>query len=159
MEVEDKLETLVGAAKFDVCGYSGMHTPAPSPLRFIHRAALPGGGSVCLFKVLLTNVCTNDCAYCVNRIGRDIRRTSFQPEELARLFMQLYQKRLVRGLFLSSGVAANPSRTMESKPWTGGFSCEARMGNGSRRSGTKWNDDLESGPGRWRGNWASPDLQ
>ena len=114
MEIEDKLETLVGAAQFDVCGYSGMRAPGPSPLRFIYRAALPGGGSVCLFKVLLTNVCTNDCAYCVNRTGRDIRRTSFQPDELARLFMQLYDRRLVRGLFLSSGVAANASRTMES---------------------------------------------
>jgi len=114
MEVEDKLKTLVGAAQFDICGSSSLRALQPSPLRFIHRAAIPGGGSMCLFKVLLTNVCTNDCAYCVNRIGRDIRRTSFQPEELAKLFMQLYDKRLVRGLFLSSGVAGNASRTMES---------------------------------------------
>ncbi|MFQ5996312.1 MAG: helix-hairpin-helix domain-containing protein [Dehalococcoidales bacterium] len=114
MEVEDKLETLVAGAQFDVCGYGGLRRIKPSPLRFIHRAALPGGGYVCLFKVLLTNVCTNDCAYCVNQVGRDIPRTYFQPEELAKLFMQLYTRRLVRGLFLSSGIAANASRTMES---------------------------------------------
>jgi len=114
MEVEDKLETLVAAAQFDVCGYSGMRHAGSSPLRFIHRAALPGGGSVCLFKVLLTNVCTNDCAYCANQTGRDSPRASFKPEELAKLFMQLYTKRLVRGLFLSSGIAGNASQTMES---------------------------------------------
>lgn len=113
METEDKLGVLVAGAQFDVCGYGGVRDFNPSPLRFIHRAALPGGGSVCLFKVLLTNVCTNDCAYCVNQVGRDIRRTSFQSEELARLFMQLYERRLVRGLFLSSAVAGSPSRTME----------------------------------------------
>jgi len=77
MEVQGKLETLVAAAQFDVCGYDGMrHTKSP-PMHFIHRAALPGGGSVCLFKILLTNVCTNDCAYCANQVGRDGPRTSF----------------------------------------------------------------------------------
>ena len=114
MEVEDKLETLVAAAQFDICGYSGVRNIKPSPLRFIHRAALPGGGSVCLFKVLLTNVCTSDCAYCVNQIGRDIPRTSFRPEELAKLFMELHTRRLVQGLFLSSGIGTDASGTMES---------------------------------------------
>jgi len=114
MEVENRLDTLVAAAQFDVCGYSGLRDINPSPLRFIHRVALPGGASMCLYKVLLTNVCTNACAYCVNQIGRDGPRTSFRPDELARLFMQLYTKRLVQGLFLSSGIAVDPSRTMES---------------------------------------------
>jgi len=114
MELEDKLETLAAAAQYDVCGYSGIRHPTGSPLRFIHRVALPGGNSMCLFKVLMTNVCTNDCAYCANQVGRDIPRRAFQPEELARLFMELHRKRLVRGLFLSSGIAGNASRTMES---------------------------------------------
>ena len=113
MEIENKLETLSAAARFDICGYSGPRTVQPSPFRFINKAALPGGGCVSLFKVLLTNVCTNDCAYCVNQVGRDCPRATFQPEELARTFMQLYEKRLVQGLFLSSGIAGNASRTME----------------------------------------------
>ncbi|HEY82239.1 MAG TPA: putative DNA modification/repair radical SAM protein [Dehalococcoidia bacterium] len=113
MEVEEKLATLVAAAQFDVCGYGGPRALGPSPLRFIHRAALPGGGSVCLFKVLLTNVCTSDCAYCVNQVGRDIPRASFPPEELAKVFMQLHSRRLVQGLFLSSGLGVNASATME----------------------------------------------
>lgn len=117
MDALQKLDMLAADARFDVCGYSGpghLRSANPSPMRFIYRAALPGGGSVCLFKVLLTNVCTNDCAYCVNQIGRDKPRFSFHPEELAKLFMELHRKRLVQGLFLSSGIAGNPSRTMES---------------------------------------------
>jgi putative DNA modification/repair radical SAM protein len=111
----DKLDTLVAAAQFDICGGCGTTRPAASsPLRFIYRAALPGGGSINLFKVLLTNVCINDCAYCVNQIGRDIPRCSFQSEELARLFMELHAKRLVQGLFLSSGIGKDASRTMAS---------------------------------------------
>ncbi|HET6478282.1 MAG TPA: radical SAM protein [Dehalococcoidales bacterium] len=113
MEVEDKLKALAAAAQYDICGYSGTRDFVPSPARFIYRSTLPGGGSVCLFKVLLTNVCTNDCAYCTNRVNRDFPRRAFLPEELARVFMQLYERRMVRGLFLSSGIADNPTRTME----------------------------------------------
>ncbi|MFH1032395.1 MAG: putative DNA modification/repair radical SAM protein [Chloroflexota bacterium] len=114
----DKLDTLVAAARFDVCGGPAsqrLQSQSPrSPMRFIHKAALPGGGFVCLFKVLLTNVCVNDCAYCVNQIGRDVPRCAFQPEELARLFMEMHHKRLVQGLFLSSGIGKDPSSTMQS---------------------------------------------
>jgi predicted DNA-binding helix-hairpin-helix protein len=113
MEVEAKLRELSAAAQFDVCGYNGVRDFVPSPHRFIYRSTLPGGGSICLFKVLLTNVCRNDCAYCTNRVARDIPRRAFHPEELARTFMQLYQRRMVRGLFLSSGIADNPTRTQE----------------------------------------------
>lgn len=112
----DKLETLVGGARFDVCAYSGIRQPQRprSPYRFIHRTALPGGSCVNLFKVLQTNVCINDCVYCVNQIGRDCPRSSFQPQELARIFMDMKDKRLVQGLFLTSAIAGNASRTMQS---------------------------------------------
>jgi putative DNA modification/repair radical SAM protein len=113
MAVEDKLAALAEAARFDICGYNGVREITPSPLRHIYRAAVPGGDSICLFKVLLTNACMNDCVYCVNRLGRDGPRRAFQPEELAKVFMQMYSRRLVRGLFLSSGIADIPSRSME----------------------------------------------
>jgi putative DNA modification/repair radical SAM protein len=109
----DKLDTLVAAARYDACNDCG-GVAVKSPLGFVYQAALPGGGSASLFKVLLTNVCVNDCAYCVNQAGRDIPRCTFQSEELARLFMNLYSKKLVQGLFLSSGIGADASRTMES---------------------------------------------
>ncbi|MDD5190844.1 MAG: helix-hairpin-helix domain-containing protein [Dehalococcoidales bacterium] len=107
----DKLRTLVAAAQFDICG--GNCPTDKSPLNFITQAALPGGGSISLLKVLLTNVCVNDCGYCVNQIGRDIPRCSFQAEELAKLFIELHTKKLVQGLFLSSGIGQDASRTMQ----------------------------------------------
>ncbi len=115
MDTSRKLQIVSAAARFDVCGLeAGRRAPAaPDPRRFIFRAALPGGGCMSLFKVLLTNVCSNDCAYCVNQVGRDHPRAGFRPDELAGLFMELHRKRLVRGLFLSSGIAGSPSRTME----------------------------------------------
>ncbi len=109
----DKLSALVSAAQYDVCGAKTILPRTDSPTRFIYHAAMPGGGTSCLFKVLLTNVCANDCAYCVNQVQRDARRTAFQPEELAKTFMDLHAKRLVQGLFLSSGIAGTPSSTME----------------------------------------------
>ena len=114
MDITTKLDTLVAAAQFDTCGYSSpRQVSKDSPTRFIYRAVLPEGGTVCLFKVLMTNVCVNDCAYCVNQAGRDIRRSTFQPDELARVFTELHDRRLVQGLFLSSGIGVNPSQTME----------------------------------------------
>ena len=110
----DKLSTLVNAARFDSCGCGSTRSTAKSPLGIVHNAALPGGGCMPILKVLMTNVCLNDCAYCVNQVGRDIPRCSFHPEELAKLFMELYTKRLVQGLFLSSGIGSDASRTMES---------------------------------------------
>jgi predicted DNA-binding helix-hairpin-helix protein len=116
MDVAQKLQIVAASAKFDICGYDAarsMQLANTDPHRFIYRSTLPGGGCTSLFKVLLTNVCTNDCAYCVNQVGRDRPRAYFQPHELASLFMDLHRKKLVRGLFLSSGVAGSPSRTMQ----------------------------------------------
>jgi predicted DNA-binding helix-hairpin-helix protein len=114
MNTDSKLATLAAAARYDVCGCGGSVRSKYNidPTRFIHKAALPDGGCASIFKVLQTNVCTTDCAYCINQKGQDIPRTSFQPEELARLFMDLYQKRMVQGIFLSSGIAGDASATM-----------------------------------------------
>jgi predicted DNA-binding helix-hairpin-helix protein len=110
----DKLQTLAAAAQFDSCGCGSTGPVTGSPLRFIYRAERPGGGSMPLFKVLLTNVCINDCAYCVNQVGRDISRCAYRPEELARLFMDLHDRRLVQGLFLSSGIGTDAAHTQAS---------------------------------------------
>jgi putative DNA modification/repair radical SAM protein len=114
MSVDSKLTTLASAARFDICGCSADMRSETNidPTRFIYRAALPDGGCRSLFKVLLTNVCVNDCAYCVNQSRLDIPRMAFKPDELARLFMELCQKKMVQGIFLSSGIAGNPAGTM-----------------------------------------------
>ncbi len=113
MSVGDKLATLAAAARFDVCGCGGSVKAGTTidPARFIYKAALPDGGCKSIFKVLQTNVCVNDCAYCVNQQSLDVPRTALKPEELARIFMDLYQKKMVSGIFLSSGIAGNPVAT------------------------------------------------
>lgn len=79
----------------------------------VFRAAMPGGRRITLLKTLLTTVCERDCAYCAFRSGRDVQRTSFSPDEMARGFMKMYQAGRVEGLFLSSGVAGGGRCTQD----------------------------------------------
>jgi len=111
---DDKLRILAAAARFDVCGSGALETkPGDLPLHFIHRAALPDGGCTSLFKVLMTNTCVNDCVYCVSAASRNVRRSAFKPEELARTFLEFNRRHLAEGLFLSSGIAECPDCAME----------------------------------------------
>lgn len=111
---DDKLRVLASAARFDVCGSGALESkPGDLPFHFIHRAALPDGGCASLFKVLMTNACINDCAYCVSAASRKVRRTAFKPEELARTFLDFNRRHLAEGIFLSSGIAENPNCAME----------------------------------------------
>jgi predicted DNA-binding helix-hairpin-helix protein len=79
--------------------------PLKDPIRQnIHRAILPGGGSIPLLKTMQTSICENNCRYCAFRAGRDFRRVSFSPDEMALTFLALQRVGVVQGLFLSSGV-------------------------------------------------------
>ena len=77
----------------------------------IHKAVIPGGKRIALLKTLLTSACERNCVYCAFRQGRDFRRATFTPDELARLFMQLHRKGIAEGVFLSSGVAGGGPHT------------------------------------------------
>jgi len=79
----------------------------------IFDAALPGGRRAPLLKTMLTSVCERNCFYCPFRAGRDYRRATFQPDELASLFDQMVRANLVEGLFLSSGVVAGGVSTQD----------------------------------------------
>ena len=116
----EKLKTLADAAKYDVsCASSG--TSRASVKGGIGTAAgwgichsfTPDGRCVSLFKILLTNHCIYDCAYCSNRRSNDVKRTAFTAEELAELTIEFYRRNYIEGLFLSSGVMRNPDYTME----------------------------------------------
>jgi putative DNA modification/repair radical SAM protein len=115
-DASEKIEILGRAAQYDLCG-EACGTEASRQLdkmgRWIYPAVMPDGTKVSLLKVLLSNACQKDCAYCANRAGRDTRRISFTPDELARLFDQMVQRGLVEGLFLSSGVCGSAVRTMD----------------------------------------------
>lgn len=63
-----------------------------------------------MLKILLTNFCIYDCAYCINRSSSNVRRARFTVEEVVRLTMSFYSRNYIEGLFLSSGVIRSPTR-------------------------------------------------
>ena len=71
---------------------------------YLSHAVLPNGKRIKLLKSLLTSACERNCFYCPFRSGRDFRRATFKPEEMAHTFMQLHLARAVEGIFLSSGI-------------------------------------------------------
>lgn len=122
MDLQQKLQILADAAKYDAsCASSGAAPRQASgprgvgftaPLGVCHSFT-PDGRCISLLKVLLTNHCVYDCAYCVNRASSDTPRAAFTARELAELTVGFYRRNYVEGLFLSSGVAGSPDATME----------------------------------------------
>ena len=119
MDVQEKIEILSGAAKYDVsCASCGVSRTAPNGLGSTSTAGIchswsDDGRCVSLLKVLLTNYCIYDCAYCANRRSNDIPRAAFTPRELIDLTIQFYKRNYIEGLFLSSGIMVSPDHTME----------------------------------------------
>jgi predicted DNA-binding helix-hairpin-helix protein len=80
----------------------------------IHPAVLPNGKHIRLLKTLQTSACERNCYYCPFRAGRDFRRATLSPDEMARTFMGLQRAGIAEGLFLSSGIAGGSVRTQDS---------------------------------------------
>jgi predicted DNA-binding helix-hairpin-helix protein len=116
-----KLGILADAAKYDAsCASSG------APKRWgvwgdlvlttgagICHSSTPDGRCVSLLKVLLTNYCLFDCAYCINRRSSNVRRARFLVSEVVTLTIEFYKRNYIEGLFLSSGIIRSPDYTME----------------------------------------------
>lgn len=120
MDTMEKLRILSDAAKYDAaCTSSGAQKNAQrgsigsAEACGICHSFAGDGRCISLLKVLQTNVCVYDCAYCVNRRSNDTRRASFSPRELAELTIAFYRRNYIEGLFLSSGVAGTPDAAME----------------------------------------------
>ncbi|HEY9076450.1 MAG TPA: radical SAM protein [Anaerolineaceae bacterium] len=79
----------------------------------VQHACLPGGRTIPVLKTVLTSVCERNCNYCCFRSGRDTERFTFKPDELAKVVVQLHQQGVIRGTFLSSGVAGGGIRTQD----------------------------------------------
>lgn len=119
-KIQKKLNILADAAKFDVsCASSGSYRK--NKTKGIGNGVACGichsftedGRCVSLFKILMTNNCIYDCAYCVNRRTNDRPRATFSVKELVELTISFYRRNYIEGLFLSSGVIKNPDYTME----------------------------------------------
>ena len=120
MTTQEKLEILADAAKYDAsCASSGAKRAGNgqgvghSDGVGICHSYTPDGRCVSLLKILLTNVCTYDCVFCVNRVSSDVRRARFTPEEVVNLTLDFYKRNYIEGLFLSSGIIQSPDYTME----------------------------------------------
>jgi putative DNA modification/repair radical SAM protein len=119
-KIFDKLKKLAEAAKFDVsCASSGTtrkntekNIGSTSGWGICHSFT-EDGRCVSLLKIMLTNCCIYDCAYCVNRRSNDISRTTFSVSELVELTVEFYRRNYIEGLFLSSGIVRNADYTME----------------------------------------------
>lgn len=117
--VMEKLAILADAAKYDVSCSSGQSTRKNKNKGLgdtgggICHAFTEDGRCVSLLKILLTNHCIFDCAYCVSRKSNDIKRAAFTVQEVVDLTIGFYRRNYIEGLFLSSGIFDNPDYTME----------------------------------------------
>jgi len=118
----EKLGILADAAKYDAsCASSGTEKRkadaqslgSTSPGMGICHAYAPDGRCISLLKVLLTNYCSFDCHYCVNRVSSNVPRARFSIKEIVDLTLGFYRRNMIEGLFLSSGIIQSPDYTME----------------------------------------------
>ncbi len=118
--LQQKLAILSDAAKYDAsCASSGTARRdsrdggiGSAGGSGICHAYTPDGRCISLLKILMTNFCIYDCAYCVNRVSSNVERARFTPEEVVRLTLEFYRRNMIEGLFLSSGIIKSPDQTM-----------------------------------------------
>ncbi|GAB0120190.1 putative DNA modification/repair radical SAM protein [Acidisoma sp. 7E03] len=120
--LKERLAILSDAAKYDAsCASSGTdrrHSAGRTGLGSttgsgICHAYAPDGRCISLLKILLTNFCVYDCAYCINRSSSNVERARFTPEEVVWLTLEFYRRNYIEGLFLSSGIIRSADYTME----------------------------------------------
>jgi len=122
LDLQAKLAILADAAKYDAsCASSGTSKRnsrggtgvGSSEGMGICHAYAPDGRCISLLKILLTNSCIFDCAYCINRKSSNVRRARFTADEVVRLTLAFYKRNYIEGLFLSSGIISSSNYTME----------------------------------------------
>jgi putative DNA modification/repair radical SAM protein len=120
MQVEEKLEILTDSAKYDVsCSSSNGNRDTPiGGIGNSHSAGLchsfaGDGRCISLLKILYSNACIYDCAYCSNRRSNDHKRATFKAREIADMTINFYKRNYIEGLFLSSGIVKSEDHTME----------------------------------------------
>jgi putative DNA modification/repair radical SAM protein len=122
LDVRQKLAILADAAKYDAsCASSGATkrnsldgkgVGSTEGMGICHAYA-PDGRCISLLKILLTNYCIYDCAYCVNRVSSNVERARFSVDEVVDLTLGFYRRNYIEGLFLSSGIIRSADYTME----------------------------------------------
>ncbi len=120
-DVYEKVQILGAMASDDILSARGQGaaarvpyaSPGKNPIPGVYRASMPNGKRINLMRVMFTDFCKMDCAFCPNSHWVPRKRYSFKVDELADTFMELQRRHTVAGLFLSSGVAGSGSKTTE----------------------------------------------
>ena len=113
MTTLNKMKILADSAQYDLCDSVNSNKTSDANLPGIYNAVGNDGCEIPLFKTLMSNKCKNDCKYCMNQCQRDFTRMELKPIEISKVFMEYYNRGLVNGLFLSSGVSTTIDDTME----------------------------------------------
>ncbi len=79
----------------------------------IYHSVAADGRRIPLLKLLLSNHCVHDCAYCPLRRSNDVERARLEVREVVRLTLDYHRRGLVDGLFLSAAVDGSADATME----------------------------------------------
>ena len=121
LDLSQKLAILSDAARYDAsCASSGTTRRdsrdgkglGSTEGSGICHAYAPDGRCISLLKILMTNFCIYDCAYCVNRVSSNVQRARFSVDEVVQLTIEFYRRNNIEGLFLSSGIIQSPDKTM-----------------------------------------------
>ena len=122
LTLDQKLAILSDAAKYDAsCASSGStrrdsrdgKSLGSNEGSGICHAYAPDGRCISLLKILMTNFCIYDCAYCINRASSNVARARFSIDEVVKLTIEFYRRNYIEGLFLSSGIIQSPDATLE----------------------------------------------
>ncbi len=116
MDPVEKLKLLGCATRHEPAGdeISVVSSRIPAELAdCITHVISPHKRQMPVLKAMTTTACARDCAYCGMRGGRDTRRITFSPDQLADGFFRLYRAGLVEGIFLSSGILGNGVRAQD----------------------------------------------
>ena len=109
----EKMKTLADSAQYDLCDSVNHSKSSSVNLPGIYNAIGSNGCEIPLFKTLMSNKCKNDCKYCMNQCQRDFTRLELDEKDLSKIFLNYYNKGIVNGLFLSSGVSKSIDETMD----------------------------------------------
>jgi len=115
MDITQKLSLLSSQMDYELAEDIGCDKMLDKRINdiYITNAVLPNGRQIPLLKTLLSSVCERNCNYCPFRAGRDFRRATLIPDEMAKIFYNLYKAGIIKGIFLSSGLTGGGIRTQE----------------------------------------------
>lgn len=117
MDIKEKLDILSSSAKFDVDTEPSIidtvtNLENDNMPGSIYYSKTSNGKCMPLLKVLFSNSCIYDCAYCINRRSNNIPRATFKMDELINLTLEFIQKKVNKRIIPKFCSFGSPNTTM-----------------------------------------------